>query len=79
MQTLKKRLAWIRLFLILLFSISAIWLALLSQKSGYIQTAIQQSTYTVTAGTANGTIYDRNGTPLVNATTTYQAAVKSAR
>lgn len=75
MQTLKKRLAWIRLFLILLFSISAIWLALLSQKSGYIQTAIQQSTYTVTAGTANGTIYDRNGTPLVNATTTYQAVV----
>ena len=66
MQQLKNRLAFLRLLLVLLFCTAAVYLAWLVQKPELIQTAARQGTYTCTAGTARGTIYDRNGVPLVN-------------
>lgn len=63
MQQLKNRLAFLRLLLVLLFCTAAVYLAWLVQKPELIQTAARQGTYTCTAGTARGTIYDRNGVP----------------
>lgn len=75
MKELKKRLAWLQLILILLFCIAAVYLAWLMQKPELIQTAAGQGSYTCLAGTAEGTIYDRNGVPLVNEQTVCTAVV----
>ncbi|MFR9194396.1 MAG: penicillin-binding transpeptidase domain-containing protein [Ruminococcus sp.] len=75
MQQLKNRLAFLRLLLVLLFCTAAVYLAWLVQKPELIQTAARQGTYTCTAGTARGTIYDRNGVPLVNTKTACIAVV----
>lgn len=75
MQQLKNRLAFLRLLLVLLFCTAAVYLAWLVQKPELIQTAARQGTYTCTAGTARGTIYDRNGVLLVNTKTACIAVV----
>ena len=49
-------------------------LCLLMRTSGYLEAAHRQSQTTVTAGYAEGTIYDRNFSPLVNRETAYFAA-----
>ena len=61
--------------MVLLFCTAAVYLAWLVQKPELIQTAARQGTYTCTAGTARGTIYDRNGVPLVNTKTACIAVV----
>ena len=66
MRKLKNRLAVLRLLLVLLFCAVAVYLAWLMQKPELLQAAAGQGSYTCTAGTAAGTIYDRNGVPLVN-------------
>lgn len=75
MERLRKRLAWLRLMIVTLFCTAAVYLAWLIQKPELMQTAAKQGSYTCLAGTAEGTIYDRNGTPLVNAKNTCTAVV----
>ncbi len=75
MKLMQRRLAWMRLWLVLFFSIAAVYLAWLSGKPELIRTAATQGTHTCRAGTADGTIYDRNGKPLVNTSITYTAVV----
>ncbi len=69
------RLAILRLGMVICFAVAAVYLAWLMQRSELVETAAQQGSYTCTVGTAEGTIYDRNGTPLVNAATTCSAVV----
>lgn len=75
MKTIRNRLAVLQLCLILIFSLTAVYLAHLVQKPELRQTAAGQGTYTCLAGTAEGTIYDRNGVPLINASHTCEAVV----
>ena len=75
MFQLQKRLAWLRFVLVILFCSLAVWLATRTQDTEMTETAVQQSTYTLLAGTADGTIYDRNGVPLINDTVTCTAVV----
>ena len=75
MEECKKRLAWLRLILILMFSTAAVYLAWLIRSPELLQAAAQQGSCTRLAGTADGTIYDRNGTPLVNEKTLCTAVV----
>lgn len=49
------------------------------KNGGYTQTALRQRQYTVTAGSAEGTIFDRNFTPLVNQRVEYRAVVLPTR
>ena len=63
---MRNRLAVLRLLLVLCFCGAAAWLAWLAQRSDLVQTAAKQGTYTCCAGTASGTIYDRNGVSLTN-------------
>ena len=58
MRKLKNRLAVLRLLLVLLFCAVAVYLAWLMQKPELLQAAAGQGSYTCTAGTAAGTIYD---------------------
>ena len=66
MEHMRNRLAVLRLLLVLCFCGAAAWLAWLAQRSDLVQTAAKQGTYTCCAGTASGTIYDRNGVSLTN-------------
>ncbi len=66
MEHMRNRLAVLRLLLVFCFCGAAAWLAWLAQRSDLVQTAAKQGTYTCCAGTASGTIYDRNGVPLTN-------------
>ena len=75
MRKLKNRLAVLRLLLVLLFCAVAVYLAWLMQKPELLQAAAGQGSYTCTAGTAAGTIYDRNGVPLVNTRSVCTAVV----
>ncbi len=75
MTKLKRRLACLRLGLVVLFCVLAVWLASLTQDTKMVETAAQQSSYTCLAGTAAGTIYDRNGEPLINQSSTCIAVV----
>lgn len=75
MERLRKRLAWLRLFIVTLFCTAAVYLASLMQKPELVQTALEQGSYTCLAGTAEGTIYDRYGFPLVNIKNTCTAVV----
>ena len=75
MRKLKNRLAVLRLLLVLLFCAVAVYLAWLMQKPELLQAAAGQGSYTCTAGTAAGTIYDRNGVPLVNTKSVCTAVV----
>lgn len=75
MFQMKKRLAWLRLILVVLYCTVMVYLAWLIQKPELIETAAQQGSYTCLAGTANGTIYDRNGEPLVNTSIACNAVV----
>ncbi|MBQ4466311.1 MAG: penicillin-binding protein 2 [Oscillospiraceae bacterium] len=54
-------------FLMLCFFLLIFYLTLLMRGSQYLAASIRQSQTTLTAGYAQGTIYDRNFTPLVNA------------
>ena len=65
----------LRLLLVLLFCAVAVYLAWLMQKPELLQAAAGQGSYTCTAGTAAGTIYDRNGVPLVNTRSVCTAVV----
>lgn len=71
----ENRLAVLRLLLVLLFCAVAVYLAWLMQKPELLQAAAGQGSYTCTAGTAAGTIYDRNGVPLVNTKSVCTAVV----
>lgn len=71
----ENRLAVLRLLLVLLFCAVAVYLAWLMQKPELLQAAAGQGSYTCTAGTAAGTIYDRNGVPLVNTRSVCTAVV----
>ena len=75
MRKLKNRLAVLQLLLVLLFCAVAVYLAWLMQKPELLQAAAGQGSYTCTAGTAAGTIYDRNGVPLVNTKSVCTAVV----
>lgn len=66
METMHRRMVWMRLWFVLLFCTVAVYLAWLCGKPELLQTAAGQGTYTCRAGTADGTIYDRNGDPLIN-------------
>lgn len=69
-----KRLAAVGIFLGILFALLIFYLVLLMRQSQYLETAVRQSQTIVTAGFAEGTIYDRNGSPLVNKTNAHYAA-----
>ncbi|MBR1528939.1 MAG: hypothetical protein IJ642_06525 [Oscillospiraceae bacterium] len=56
-------------------SFLAMYLAFQMKDSAYLETALRQSQYTLTAGSAEGTIYDRNFISLVNQNINYYAAV----
>jgi len=56
-------------------SILMIHLAFQMKDSAYLETAVHQSQLTLTAGTAEGTLYDRNFNQLVNQKINYYAAV----
>lgn len=59
--------------LVIGFSILVSRISILMKQGGFAETAVSQSQYTVTAGSADGGIYDRNFTPLVNGETAYYA------
>lgn len=69
-----QRLAAVGVLLGVLFSLLILYLVLLMRQPSYLETAVRQSQTTVTAGFAEGTIYDRNFSPLVNRTNAYYAA-----
>lgn len=75
MEQLKKRLAVLRLLLVLLYCTAAVHLARLAEAPELVQAAAEQGTDTCEAGSARGTIYDRRGVPLVNARTVCTAVV----
>ncbi len=75
MEKLQRRMTWLRLWIVLLFCVAAVYLAWLMERPELQQTAAGQGTYTCRAGTADGTIYDRSGTPLVNAAKACMAVV----
>ena len=67
MDRMRKRMICLRLILVTLYCIVTIYLAwVASQHPELAQTGADQCSYTCQAGTAYGTIYDRNGEPLVN-------------
>lgn len=71
---LQNRMTWVGIWMLLLFVVAGLYLALLMPEPPYLETAVRQSQTTVTAGYAEGTIYDRNFTPLVNRETAHFAA-----
>lgn len=75
MEAMHRRMAWLRLWIVLFLCVLAIYLAWISGKSELVATSAKQGQYTCLAGTADGTIYDRNGVPLVNQTMAYRAVV----
>ncbi len=63
---MRKRLIAAELYLILGFLLLILYLTLLMHRAQYQETAIRQSQTVLTAGYAEGTIYDRHLEPLVN-------------
>lgn len=70
-----RRATLVSALLVMSFTLLVVQIGLHMHDGGYEQAAIRQSQTVVTAGTAGGTIYDRNGVPLVNRSTAYYAAV----
>ena len=60
--------------LVICFALLLLYLILLMRGANFVETAIRQSQTTVLAGSAGGTIYDRNFQPLVNGKTCHYAA-----
>lgn len=76
MERIRRRAAGLRLMMILGYCVVSIYLSTLSsQRSELARTGAQQGRYTIQAGTAAGTIYDRSGEPLVNQKTVCTAVV----
>ncbi len=59
--------------LVMGFTLLVSRISILMKQGGFAEAALQQQRYTVTVGSAEGGIYDRNFTPLVNAETVYYA------
>ena len=75
MEKIRRRMLWVGVTLLLLYSALYIRLAVV-QKDSRVQTAgSQQGSYTLRIGSAYGNIYDRNLEPLTNRDTEYLAAV----
>ncbi len=62
----KVRILWVRLGFVLLFCVATVNLSVLTGSQKLKEAAANQGSTTLVAGTAQGTIYDRNGIPLVN-------------
>lgn len=71
---MRRRLIAAELYLLLGFLLLILYLVLLMYPAQYLETAIRQSRLVLTAGCAEGTIYDRNMHPLVNRETAFYAA-----
>ena len=71
---MRRRMIAAELYLMLAFMLLTLYLVLLMYRMPYLETAVRQSQTVLTAGYAEGTIYDRNRQPLVNRGTAYYAA-----
>ena len=71
---MRRRMIVAELYLMLAFMLLTLYLVLLMYRMPYLETAVRQSQTVLTAGYAEGTIYDRNRQPLVNRSTAYYAA-----
>ena len=71
---MRRRLIAAEVYLLLGFLLLILYLVLLMYRMPYLETAVRQSQTVLTAGFAEGTIYDRNMQPLVNRTEAYYAA-----
>ena len=69
-----KRLYAVEGMLLVGVGLLTLYLALLMQSAGFLETAVHQSQTVLTAGYAQGTIYDRHLRPLTNAETRHYAA-----
>lgn len=74
-QNIYHRILFISSGLIFCASVLTVNLAIQMKNSSYLETALHQSQMTITAGTAEGGIYDRNFQALVNQQTNYYAVV----
>jgi penicillin-binding protein 2 len=61
-------------YLLIGFMLLSLYLTLLMYRGQYQETAVRQSRTVLTAGYAEGTVYDRQMQPLVNRSTAYYAA-----
>ncbi len=67
----------VAVFFALMLSLGLLFVRILSiSQSNYAQAAARNNTRTITAGSARGTFYDRNGLPLVNSGKKYVALLK---
>ncbi len=73
-----RRLIYTGVLLVVGFMVLVAVLATHMKNGSYTQTAIRQSQTILTAGSAEGTIYDRHFTPLVNRHNAYYAAVSTS-
>ncbi len=72
---MERRMTFVAALLVMSFTLLVAVLSMHMYNGMYTQTALRQSQYTVTAASAEGTIYDRNFQPLVNAETGYYAVI----
>ncbi len=72
---MQNRLTYIGAVLVMGFALLVANIAIHMKQGSYSQAAAEQRLYTVTAGSAEGTIYDRKYSPLVNCETTFRAVV----
>ena len=71
---MRRRMFAAELYLLLGFMLLSLYLTLLMYRGQYQETAVRQSRTVLTAGYAEGTVYDRQMQPLVNRSTAYYAA-----
>lgn len=72
---MENRLTMVAAALVICFAMLVANIAIHMKNGSYADAAVQQRLCTVTAGEAQGTIYDRNGTALVNQTVSYRAVI----
>ena len=69
-----KRLRAAGIGMLILCGLLVLYLVLLMHRAQYLEVSVRQSQTVLTAGYAQGTIWDRNGIPLVNRSTAHYAA-----
>ncbi len=72
---MERRMTFVAAALIMGYTLLVAVIAVHMKNGGYAQASLRQSRYTITAASAEGTIYDRNFIPLVNAETAHYAVV----
>lgn len=72
---MERRMTFVAALLVMGFTLLVAVISIHMYNGMYTQTALRQSQYTVTAASAEGTIYDRNFQPLVNAESGYYAVI----